>query len=126
MPTYKNGEQIKVVASDDFIAKNRVAQDEFIVDTEISKMKLNLSSKEYREMFGQWERLKQESSQRLQRIEQLSLSHQRQQYQKNSQRRQNPVSVVVEPNSSRNNNTNKTESSNVLKHLKLMKRITGT
>jgi hypothetical protein len=48
MPTYRNNNnnEVKVIPSDDFIAKNRAAQDEFIVDIKISKMKLNLSSKE--------------------------------------------------------------------------------
>jgi hypothetical protein len=46
MPTIyrNNNNEVKVVASDDFIAKNHAAQDEVIVDVEIAKMKFNLKS----------------------------------------------------------------------------------
>jgi hypothetical protein len=140
MPTYKKGEVTITKPPQDFIdrvareeaealAEARVAQDEVIVADKISKMQFNLKSDEYREMFAQWERLKQESSQRLQRIEQQQLSLSQQHKQRNQQLQSQMRMQQRTTESSRNinnNNTDNTESSNVLKHLKLMKRITGT
>jgi hypothetical protein len=90
MPTiYRNGDSVKVTAPKEFIDRITNAEAAAIADAKVANMKLNLSSKEYKEMFSEWERLKQESSQRLQRIEQqqLSLSQHKQRNQQLQQMR---------------------------------------
>jgi hypothetical protein len=127
MPTiYRNGDSvIKVTAPKEFTDRITNAESEAIAAARVAKMKLNLSSNEYHEAFREWERLKQESAQRLQRIEQQQLSHQRQRQPQNRKE-----AVVIPSRSSRTIVANKTEnnSSNevVIRNLKLMKQITGT
>ena len=78
-------------------------------------MKFNLSSRENKEMFDQWNQIKLESERRLQRIEQLShiqrrnkeerhlqlQRHQQQQRreQTDQQPRRRPTPITTEPNS---------------------------
>lgn len=119
MPTYRNGDSVKVTAPKEFTDKVRAEQDKFIVDTEISKMKFNLSSRENKQMFERWNQIKQESSQRLQRIEQLSQiqrrnkEQRRQQFQK--QQDQQRPNITIEPNSS--------DPSTVMRNLEFIRKV---
>ena len=72
MPTYRNGDSIKVTAPKEFTDQVRAKQDEFIVDAKLANMKFNLPSSEARMMFEQWNQMKREADQRLQRAQQLS------------------------------------------------------
>jgi hypothetical protein len=125
MPTFKQGDQIKVVAPKEFTDKVRAEHDKYILDSELAKMKFNLSSRETKELFAQWNQIKQETWQRLQRIEQLSqrqekmnkeqqLRHHQQQLQQEQQHKQN---LTTESNSAN------TQKDVIIKNLNMMKRV---
>ena len=113
MPVYRKDSEVRIIPSDDFVARNKQAESEALAEARVAKMKMNLSSKEYQQAFEQYKLQQEEHKQRMAQISLSTKQYQQQNSQRSSQK--NPV----EP-------TTHTESSNVLKHFKLMKRITGT
>ena len=110
MPTYRNGDSIKVTAPKEFTDQVRAKQDEFIVDAKLANMKFNLPSSEARMMFEQWNQMKREADQRLQRAQQLSSQREQkdkerqhqQQLRRYHQQQQLQQKPPIEPNNSSN------------------------
>jgi hypothetical protein len=126
MPTYRNGDQIKVVAPKEFTDRVKAAEAAAIIDSEIAKMKFNLSSRETKEIFHQWAQIKQETAQRLQRIDQHNQHHQEQQLRRESSRNQQlqRQRQLEKPTTESNNNTAATTNKEVvIRNLNMMKKL---
>ena len=121
MPTYKEGNIVKVTAPKEFADKVRTEQDQYIIDAELAKMKFNLTQRENKQMFEQWNQIKQESEQRLRRIEQISQIQRRNKEQAGVGRQQQkriiiqPITNITEPNSS--------DPSIVMRNLEFMRKV---
>ena len=87
-------------------------------------MKFNLNKSQYAELFDQWNKIKQESSQRLKRVEQLSNSssrHRQQQLQQQSKPHQ-PQRQLEKPTTESTNNTADNKDV-VIRNLNMMKKV---
>ncbi len=124
MPTYRNGNFVKVTAPKTFTDSVKAAEAPAIIDAKLANMKFNLDKNQYDQLFNQWNRMKQESSQRLQKIEQYNnnkyqeqkqkqLRHQ-QQYRK--QQEQQPINTEPNPSST----------STVIRNLEFMRKVVRT
>jgi hypothetical protein len=112
---------VKVVPPKEFIDQVRAAEAAVIVEARLNKMKFNLSKKDYDKMFDQWNQIRQETAQRLQRIEQYHNKYQEQQLRRSQQLQQkqhhHQQRQLEKPTES------STKKDVVIRNLEMMKRV---
>ena len=72
MPTYRKDSEVRIIPSDDFVARNKQAESEALAEARVAKMKMNLSSKEYQQAFEQYKLQQEEHKQRMAQIQKIA------------------------------------------------------